>query len=135
MLTQQQAEELIAKYGSQRKAAEAEGISRKQLANALRDTDKPKGKAPLPTMSMNEIVHAYDVVASVIAILKQIPLGEIATDDELRRAVGVGSERWRKVRRNSRLEPYHTTPPGGTSYLWGNPSDIETLNSEFRELI
>ena len=65
----------------------------------------PKATAAIGK-SIAGLIDQFDDVAKVEKVMRSIPKNQYLDDDEMRRQVGVGNQRWRDVRGHSRLAGY-----------------------------
>ena len=99
-LTKQQAEQAVAKYGSERKAAEALKVSRHALHDARANQSAPRGVAEQkPAMrTLADFRREHDQTWKIRDGLRRLFTGGvIMTDAEFRNAVNGNATRWRSA--------------------------------------
>jgi hypothetical protein len=138
-LTKQQAEQAVAKYGSERKAAEALKVSRHALHDARANQSAPRGvAAPKPAGGMDSLRQLFgkdeiakrkmqkrhDAVADFIAsTLKQ---RQWMRDADVREELGLASVDFAMVRQEyTHLTLQPTAEDGQRVLIWCHPDYLD----------
>lgn len=88
----------------------------------------------MKTLTMDALVQQHDKVGEVLSIIKGLDSGQFVDDDDVRQEVGLGAERWRRVRGSTRLAGYwYQTPSRQT--VWGSKQSIAALAERMKELM
>jgi hypothetical protein len=132
------AEAAVQKYGSQTKAAAGLGCSRKVIRKALgwatAKAQAPASALSRKTVAIAAVLEAHDKVADTLKAIRDIPAGEVMVDDDLRREVGAGADRWRRIRGSARLAGLWFALPGNST-VWGQRSTIAALAERMKEIL
>lgn len=139
MLTCDEAKALVEKHGGNKTAAAASvGVSPGSLGRALDGKTVAKSAAAPGasgrTISIDDALKSLDKVGEVLAVVTRLPAGQLKQDDDLRVELGMGSDRWRRVRGSARLAGYWHQMPS-KELLWGNKRTIEMLAERAKELM
>ncbi len=76
--------------------------------------------------SVTSLLAEFDDVAKVKSALKTLPKTEYLQDEELRRLLNLGNQRWRDVRGQKEIAHYRFKLPNN-QYVWMHPSAQETI--------
>ena len=102
--------------------------ARESMSEAERTTaEAPKYAA------LDDVVSKYDAVGDALLKVGAVPERQLISDDDLRRELGLGYDRWRRVRGSARLAGHWHQMPD-KSLLWGRKATITTLAERLKEL-
>ena len=97
------------------------------------DGREPDVEAQAKGPILNPIEMAMPSEEAVLAVVKKIPAGQVMNDNDVRVAVGISDQRWRKVRGSLRLNSCWMKLPGN-AIVWGRESTIKNVTERIREL-
>jgi len=126
---------------SNNKIASATRMNGRRVAHAddvaaLRDgasvvSESHKSKAS-GSVTMESLVAKFDQVGEVLAKIKVLG-NDFKYDEDMRKEVGIGDARWRRVRGSTRLAGMWYKMPDG-ALVWGQPARIKSLVARIKEL-
>lgn len=140
-MQKEEAQQAIEKYGSVAKASKAMGVGWHTLARALGKEEGGRcGRvhAPFTTpdadLSVAAVLASHDLVGRAVAIVGDIPAGKLRPDEQVRRELGVGHDRWKIVRGSARLSGHWLLLPDRTC-VWGRKATIADVAERMKELL
>jgi hypothetical protein len=89
---------------------------------------QPANMGKMQAQPLSGLIAQFDDVAKVRQAMKSLPKDSFLDDDELRRVLRVGPDRWKTVRQHPSVGPFRFTLPKGKS-VWMHPEAQAKLNA------